>query len=170
MMTATSQKTTAPASDFKAIETLLYDEADCLDRADLKAWLTHYTEDGIYWMPQSPEQDDPTTQISLFYDDRLLMEIRQLNFASPLAASMAYDVRASHIIGNIRVREWNAKDGSCQVTSNFHAALLFRAEQTIYAGRYTHDLKLTDDGWKIRRKRVDLINCDCPLKSLVIYL
>ncbi|NNM01898.1 MAG: aromatic-ring-hydroxylating dioxygenase subunit beta, partial [Gammaproteobacteria bacterium] len=59
-----------------AIEQLLYDEADCLDRADLDAWFNMYTDDGTYWMPVEPDQADPLSHISLFYDDRLMMEIR----------------------------------------------------------------------------------------------
>jgi 3-phenylpropionate/cinnamic acid dioxygenase small subunit len=170
-MMAKSPKTiVSETPDLPEIENFLYDEADCLDRADLEAWTGLYTEDGVYWMPQSPEQTDPETQISLFHDNRLLMEIRRLNFASPLAASMAYPVRASHIIGNIRIKNWDPKTAACRTTANFHAALLFRNEQTFYAGRYTHELRRLEGAWKIRHKRVDLINCDTPLKSLVIYL
>ena len=40
----------------KEIESLLYREADCLDRADLTAWMALYTEDGTYWMPAAPDQ------------------------------------------------------------------------------------------------------------------
>lgn len=167
MMTATSEKT---APTLQAVERLLYDEADFLDRADLEGWMGLYTEDGAYWMPQSPEQTDPATQISLFYDDRLLMNIRRLNFGSDLAASMAYPVRASHLIGNICIRDWDAAAGICKVTANFHAAVLLRSEQTLYAGRYTYDLLAAGADLKIRHKRVDLMNCDTPLKSLVIYL
>jgi benzoate/toluate 1,2-dioxygenase beta subunit len=154
--------------DIRDIETFLYDEADCLDRADLEAWMTLYTEDGTYWMPSHPNQSDPTTEISIIYDDRLLMEIRRLNYGHELAASMAYEVRSSHIIGNVRLRAWDGESG--QVTSNFQATLLYRGDQTLYAGRYSHSLVKSGDGFKIRYKKVDLLNCDQPLKSLVIYL
>ncbi|MDA5193499.1 aromatic-ring-hydroxylating dioxygenase subunit beta [Govanella unica] len=154
--------------DIREIETFLYDEADCLDRADLEAWMALYTEDGTYWMPASPNQTSPTTEISIIYDDRLLMEIRRLNYGHELAASMAYAVRSSHLIGNVRITTSNAD--SCEVSSNFQVALFYRGEQTLYAGRYNHALIKTGDGWKIRHKRVDLLTCDQPLKSLVIYL
>lgn len=160
--------TTLTRPDIREIEEFLYREADCLDRADLDGWLALYTEDASYWMPASPDQPDPLTHISLFYDDRLLMEIRRLNFGQELAASMAYAVRGSHLIGNVRIV---AADGEgCRVTSNFQAVLLYREEQTLYAGRYTHDLVRVGDSWKIRHKRVDLLTCDVPMKSLVIYL
>lgn len=170
MMTKTPMTTVSESPVISEIEAFLYDEADCLDRADLDSWINLYTEDGVYWMPQNPAQTDPATEISLFHDSRLLMEIRRLNFGSALAPSMAYPVRASHIIGNVRVREWDDEAGTCKVTSNFQAILLFRNEQTLYAGRYTHELRHLEGEWKIAHKRVDLINCDMPLKSLVIYL
>ena len=39
-----------------------------------------------------------------------------------------------------------------------------------YAGRYTHQLQVEPDGYRIRQKRVELINCDASHKSLLIYL
>ncbi len=152
----------------EAVEQLLYDEADCLDRADLDAWLELYTDDASYWMPVDPAQTDPRRHISLFYDSRLLMEIRRNNFGHPFAASMEYPVRCSHIIGNIRIKE-QADPQSCTVTSNFQAVVYYKT-QTVYAGRYTHELVAADDRWRIRHKRVDLINCDAEHGNLVIYL
>jgi len=64
----------------REIEALLYEEASYLDRPDLDSWLDMYTEDGTYWMPAIPDQEDPHTHISLFYDDRVLMEVRRRNF------------------------------------------------------------------------------------------
>jgi hypothetical protein len=59
---------------------------------------------------------------------------------------------------------------SFRVGSNFQACIYYRGEQTLYAGRYTHDLVRTDDGLRIQHKRVDLINCDAALRSIIIYL
>lgn len=163
-------RTAAATCDLREIEDFLYREADCLDRADLDAWIELYTGDASYWMPSSPDQTDPHTHISLFYDDRLLMEIRRINFGHEYAASMAHAVRASHIIGNVRIIDWNPEQGLARITSNFHAALYYRGEQTLYAGRYLHELTGVPGNWKIRHKRVDLLTCDAPMKSIVIYL
>ncbi len=153
--------------DIRDIEAFLYREADCLDRTDLDAWIELYAEDGSYWMPVTPDQPDPFTHISLFYDDRLLMEIRRINFTQD-ASSLIYAVRSSHIIGNVRIKSWDGE--IAEVTSNFHAAFFYRGEQTLYAGRYTHTLRKNGDSWLIQRKRVDILNADQPLKSLVLYL
>jgi benzoate/toluate 1,2-dioxygenase beta subunit len=154
----------------REIEQLLYQEAACLDRPNLDAWINLYTEDGTYWMPAIPDQEDPHTHISLFYDDRVLMEVRRRNFVHPAAASKDYDVRASHIISNIQVQKLDEKSGDCTVTSNFHCFLYYRDKQTPYAGTYTHELVRDGDSYKIRSKRVDIINCDATLNTIIIYI
>ncbi len=159
------------APDLATIEEFLCREADYLDAADLDSWFELYTEDGTYWMPVSPDQTNPETEISIFYDDRLLMEIRRRNFGDPLAASMEYPVRCSHLIGNIRYAPDGGPADGWRVLSNFQAAIHYRGKTTFYAGKYSHDLVQTGGGLKIRHKRVDLINCDSfELGSIMIYL
>ena len=158
------------AKQLQRIEEFLYLEASYLDDPDLEMWLNLYTEDGTYWMPAIPGQEDPLNHVSLFYDDRVLMEIRKRNFVHPRAASKDYVVRCSHIIGNVTIENYDKKIRDCVVTSNFHCAMFYRDEQTLYAGRYRHQLVKTDEGYRIRQKRVDLINCDAPLGSIIIYI
>ena len=146
----------------------LYKEADLLDHADLNAWFELYTEDATYWMPVTPDQTDALSHISLFYDNRLMMEIRRRNFGHELAASMEYPVRCSHIIGNVRIAE--ETDTALSVMSNFQAVVYYKSEQTLFAGRYTHELQKGDGDFKIKHKRVDLINADAEHGNLIIYL
>jgi benzoate/toluate 1,2-dioxygenase beta subunit len=154
----------------REVEALLYDEADCLDRADLVAWMALWTEDGVYWMPATPGQPDALNHISHFYDDRVMMEIRRRNFVHPRAPSKDHPVRSSHLIGNIRVLTNDASAGRCTVRSNFHALMYYREEQRMFGGTCTHELQRTEAGLRIRHKRVDLINCDASHKSMIIYL
>lgn len=154
----------------REIEQLLYQEASYLDRPDLDSWCDLYTEDGTYWMPAIEDQEDPLNHISLFYDDRVMMEVRRRNFRHPRAASKDYTVRASHIISNVQVTAMNADDGSCTVTSNFHCFMYYLEKQVPYAGTYTHELVRDEDCFKIRHKRVDLINCDAVLNTIIIYI
>ena len=154
----------------REIEQLLYKEASYLDRPDLDSWCDLYTDDGTYWMPTIEDQPDPHNHISLFYDDRVLMEVRRRNFNHPRAASKEYTVRASHLISNIQVTELDEVSGDCTVTSNFHCFLYYRDKQTPYAGKYTHELVRDGDSYKIKHKRVDLINCDAALNTIIIYI
>jgi 3-phenylpropionate/cinnamic acid dioxygenase small subunit len=151
------------------IEQFLYDEADLLDRPELDRWITLYTEDGSYWMPSIEDQADHLNHVSLFYDDRVMMEVRRRNFVHPRAASKDHKVRCSHMIGNVRLQGSNER-GDLVVTSNFQALVYYRNEQRHFGGRYEHQLVPAGDSYLIRRKKVMLINCDAPQKSLTIYL
>lgn len=170
MSSADNHYRTGDCQVMREIEDLLYQEAAHLDRPDLDAWIDLYTEDGTYWMPAIEDQEDPLNHISLFYDDRVMMEIRRRNFVHPRAASKDYAVRASHIIANIRITAVDEKTGDCSVSSNFHCVMYYRDKQTMFAGRYQHELVKTADGYRIRHKRVDLINCDGVHGSIIIYL
>ena len=150
------------------IEELLYAEASFLDQADLDGWIDLYTDDGTYWMPVIPNQEDPINHISLFYDDRVMMEIRRRNLRHPRAPSKAYAIRCSHIISNIRIIEQS--DLKTVVASNFHCLIYYNEKQTTYGGTYQHEIVKADEGFKIRHKRVDLINCDAALNTIIIYI
>jgi len=154
----------------REIEQLLYQEASFLDKPDLDSWIELYTKDGTYWLPATEDQESPDFELSHIYDDHVMMEIRRRNFVHPRAASKDYKIRCSHIISNIQVTELDADSGNCTVTSNFHALVNYMGEQRMYGGTYTHQLNKDNDRYKIRHKRVDLINCEEPQKSMVIYL
>lgn len=154
----------------RGIEQFLYQEASFLDRPDLDSWVDLYTADGTYWMPAIPDQEDPENHISLFYDDRVLMEVRRRNFVHPAAASKDYAVRASHIISNVQVTDLEKETGNCTVTSNFQCFLYYRDRQTPYAGTYTHELVRAGESYKIKSKRVDIINCDAALNTIIVYI
>lgn len=155
--------------ELKNIERFLYDEASLLDNPDLDRWIELYSEDGTYWMPVKQDQEDPINHVSIFYDDRVMMEVRRRNFVHPRAASKDHSVRCSHIIGNIR-QQGKTDQGDHIVTSNFQALVFYRNEQRVYGGTYEHHLIPAGDSYKIRHKKVTLINCEAPQKSLTIYL
>ena len=148
---------------------LLYKEADLLDSSNLDEWIKLYADDGTYWMPVIPEQEDPFNHISLFYDDRTIMEIRRRNLKHPRAASKDLPIRSSHIIGNIRI-DGSQDEDKMTVRSNFHCVVYSNNKQVLYAGGYQHDLIRVDNQWRIHHKRVDLINCDANLGAILIYL
>ena len=155
--------------ELRRIEQFLYDEAGLLDNPDLDRWIELYTEDGTYWMPVVENQADPLNHVSIFYDDRVMMEVRRRNFVHPRAASKDHKVRSSHIIGNVRIQGNNDR-GDLVVTSNFQALVFYRNEQRAFGGRYEHHLVPDGEGYRIRHKKVSLINCEAPQKSLIIYL
>jgi len=160
----------------EVIEDFLYYEASLLDVPDLDTWMNLFTEDGYYWMPAAEAQRDPINHISHVYDDRVMMEIRRRNFVHPRAASKEFNIRCSHLIGNIRVMPaepdagTEIPTGAVRVTSNQHVVVWYRDEQRIYAYRGEHVLVAVEDSFNIMSKQVMLINPDAAQRSLTIYL
>lgn len=155
--------------DLRSVENFLYQEADYLDSGDLRAWLDLYTENATYWMPVTRDQQDPLGEISILYENRTLMQIRCLNFNHRLAPSFETPVRTSHLIGNVRLLD-DESMADFTVRSNFHVLMFFQGEKELFAGTATHHLLVGDNNFYIRHKRVDLIDCDAPHKSMPIYL
>ena len=155
--------------DLRSVENFLYQEADYLDSGDLKAWLDLYTENATYWMPVTRDQQDPLGEISILYENQTLMQIRCLNFNHRLAPSFETPVRTSHLIGNVRLLDEESM-ADFTVRSNFHVLMFFQGEKELFAGTATHHLLVGDNKFYIRHKRVDLIDCDAPHKSMPIYL
>jgi len=152
----------------EAIRAFLEEEADRLDSGDLAGWLELCTEGSSYWMPVSSEQTDPHHEISLLYENRTLMELRVRNFGHRLAPSFETPVRCSHLIGRIRIRDDTPPE--LEVTARFHCVMWYRNEQRIFAGDSRYDLLEKGGSFRIRRKRVDLLNADASHKSIPIYL
>jgi benzoate/toluate 1,2-dioxygenase beta subunit len=103
-----------PADAYHRIAQFLYREARLLDERRYADWQALWTADGMYWMPRAPGQQSPYDHISLFWEDRMLRDVRIRRLEHPRQL----------------------------------------------AGRYTHKLAAEGEGWRIRMKRVDLVNCD----------
>jgi benzoate/toluate 1,2-dioxygenase beta subunit len=163
-------KESYPEPDIRDIERTLYREASLLDKADIEGWLEMYTDDATYWMPVLEDQEDPLNHISLFYDDRVMMEIRVLNYTHPNATSKEHKFRSSHLVGNVVIEDHEPVKGVVKVSSNFQVMIYYREEKRMYAGTYQHELQQVEDGIKIRHKRVNLIDCDGVHKTFTMYL
>ncbi len=161
---------TLSVDEYAAITEFLYREAMCLDDARLEDWMGLYSDEGVYWMPAHPDQICPDTEISVLYENKLLMDIRRRNFGHALAPSMEYPVRGSRILGNTHLVGNQPENSAVRVSSSFHAQLYYREEITHFAGKYTHDLVRDGESFKIAQKRVDLINADGIQRNLLIYI
>ncbi|WP_165776897.1 aromatic-ring-hydroxylating dioxygenase subunit beta [Paremcibacter congregatus] len=155
--------------DVSELTSFLYHEADLLDQTNLREWIDLYSEEGTYWMPVTVDQADPLNHISIFYDDKAMMKIRMHNLGHARAPSKENPVRSSHIIGNVRLVDFDKKTGNCVVKSNFQA-VVYQTSQTLFAGSCTHDLVWAGDKYLIRQKRVDLINCDASHSTIINYI
>ena len=59
-----------------AAEALLHREARLLDEGRLEDWLELFVPECLYWMPMTPGGGDPTSEVTLAFDDRRRLEDR----------------------------------------------------------------------------------------------
>lgn len=170
MNTVTSAGARYSLPDIRELEQFLFYEARLLDEQRWQEWSDLFVENGEYWVPATPGQEDPVNYVSLMYETDLLRAVRVKRFKHPNAFSLKPMPRSSHIISNVMLDEFDENSGESTVTSRFIMLHYRREEQDIFGGACTHRLKMEKQGFKIISKRVDLVNCDAPLGNILVYL
>jgi 3-phenylpropionate/cinnamic acid dioxygenase small subunit len=148
-------------------EAFLYREALLLDEGAYDAWLELFTPDTTFWMPawrnESEQTSDPDSELSLiYYHGRSNLEDRVQRIRSGMSIASKVRLRVVHTITNVMVTA--QAPGSASISSCFIVNLVdVRAGRThAFFGRYEHELVHTDDGWKIARKVIRLLNDVVP--------
>lgn len=160
---------TLSAEALRGVEQFLYREARLLDERRFAEWLALWTEDGRYWVPRFHDQANPFEQISLFWEDKMLREVRVRRVENARNWSQQPLTRSTHLVGNITIEGLDAA-GHLIVRSTLQLTE-WRIEQRQLAGAVFHKLAATDDGgWKIVLKRVNLVNCDDVFANLEVFI
>jgi len=163
-----SRATMTPEAN-RGVEQFLFREAQCLDDRQFEDWLALWDGDGRYWVPRFHRQANPFEQVSLFWEDKMLREVRVRRVSNPRNWSQQPPTRSSHLVGNITIQGLDAA-GRLIVRSSLHYTE-WRGDQRQLAGTVHHKLMATDDGgWRIYLKRVDLVNCDSVFANLEVFI
>lgn len=160
----------ASKPEIQLVEQFVYHEARLIDEQRWDEWNALFTEEGEYWVPASPDQEDAKNHVSLIYETELLRAVRIKRYRHPNAFSLKPAPRSSHLVNNVMLDEYDDSNGVCVVKSRFIMLQYRREEQDVFGGSYTHHLKWDGRDFKIKKKRVDLINCDAPLGNILLYL
>jgi 3-phenylpropionate/cinnamic acid dioxygenase small subunit len=157
--------------DFAQREALIdfvYREARLLDEKNFDAWLDLFAEDGLYWIPLVPNQQDGLNHVSLMYEDRLLLKLRIERLKEPRAFSQQPESRCQHVLQRPEVE---AADGDgYRLRTPFFYAEARGEEQLVFTGVVRHHLVGENGAWRIREKRIDLLNCDAALPSVQLFM
>jgi benzoate/toluate 1,2-dioxygenase subunit beta len=158
----------------------IYEEAELLDSMKLEAWLDIFDETAIYWLPIDSTKTSPVDTLNLIYDDRLRLVDRVSRLRSGHAFSEVPESRTSHMIANLRLLE------ETEFAASVHSEGLVEEEIAV-AGRGTVArlrlgtcrlfhlrtawvLRPDGDSFKIRMKRIDLLDAQEPLPLLTFLL
>src|SRR5438046_2387243 len=60
----------------REIEQLLYRQSELLDQKLWQDYIDLFTDDGVYWMPVTPDQTEWEGSPSIFAEDKYMMEVR----------------------------------------------------------------------------------------------
>ncbi|HZJ67119.1 MAG TPA: aromatic-ring-hydroxylating dioxygenase subunit beta [Kofleriaceae bacterium] len=150
-----------PATDvLREIEQFLYRQSELLDGRLWQDYIDLFTDDGVYWMPVTPEQTEWEGSPSIFAEDKHMMEVRMGRVTHPTAWSQAPMWATSHVIGNVVIEA--EAPGEWQVRSRFHMMELRRDTVRHFGGTYRHTLVRHAGQLKIKLQRVDMFNAQAP--------
>jgi 3-phenylpropionate/cinnamic acid dioxygenase small subunit len=150
------------ADTLRAVEQFLYRQAEILDGKRWSEFIDLFDNNGVYWMPASPEQTTGEGVPSIFHEDRNLMTVRMKRVTHPHAWSQAPAWGTSHLVSNVAIEKEDPRTGEVVVRSRFHMMEFRRDESRHFAGSYLHHLKRTRDGYRIKLQRVDMVNGEGP--------
>jgi len=153
--------------DKDSVERFLYREARLMDAHAYDDWLSLWDEDATYWVPCNADDIDPTQNVSVIYDRRgqLRGRIQRLKETSWLREQAP---RLKRLVSNIEIE--SANDGEVSVHSAFILAELHHHNQIVWAGSTTHKLIPNGDSFKIKSKKVLLLNNNEPLPNLLFLI
>lgn len=157
--------------DSRAVERFLYHEARLMDAHRLDEWLALWDDDATYWVPCNDDDGDPARTVSVIYDRRGQLRNRIQRIKETLWLKEQAP-RLRRIVGNVEVQSAgdSADAAELVVESNFILAELHRHRQTLWAGNTIHKLIPGGDGFRIRYKKVVLLNNDEPLPNLLFLI
>jgi benzoate/toluate 1,2-dioxygenase subunit beta len=150
-----------------AVESFLYREARLMDAHQYDEWLALWHDDATYWVPCNADDIDPSQNVSIIYDRRgqLRSRIQRLKETSWLREQAP---RLKRLVSNIEIE--SETDSELVVNSSFIIAELHHHNQYLWAGSTTHKLVANGDGFKIKYKKVVLLNNNEPLPNLLFLI
>jgi 3-phenylpropionate/cinnamic acid dioxygenase small subunit len=142
----------------RSVEAFLIHEARLLDAGAMQDWLNLYDDDAVYWVPASPGQTDPLNHVSIMYEDKPVLAMRVERLSHPRAYAVDPAPRATHLVSNVTAAQ--SDDGLVDAEAAFMMTESRAGGTKVFSGRYTYRLAPSGDGFRIKSKRVDLMDCD----------
>ena len=144
-------------------------EAALLDAGHFDDWLALFAEDGHYWVPLlGAAQADPFSHNSLAYEDRLLLQLRVERLKNPRAHSQHPASHSQHVLQPSRIEHQGGDE--VRLRTPFLYVEARGEDQVLLSGTARHHLVRTPGGWRIREKRIDLLNAARALPAIQLFI
>ena len=142
----------------------LWAEADMLDRRAYDDWLNIWTDDGLYIVPIERGAEDYADVLNYAYDDAKMRDMRVRRLKSSFSMSA---LTASSTVRTVsRFVVLGQTDDEIQLRAAQHLADYRRDNLRMLAADLDVTLRQTDEGIKIARKVVTLVNCEDALNGI----
>ncbi|MGH8011001.1 MAG: aromatic-ring-hydroxylating dioxygenase subunit beta, partial [Candidatus Binataceae bacterium] len=151
------------SADRIAVERFLFHEARLMDEHRYDEWLALWDSDATYWLPCNADDIDPTRNVSIIYDRRNQLRSRIQRLKETLWLKEQAP-RLKRLVSNIEIGD---DDDELNVSANFILAELHRRQQFLWAGTSIYKLLPHQDSFKIKYKKVILLNNNEPLPNLL---
>jgi len=161
--------TSAEASERELVDFVVR-EARLLDDKRYADWLDLWTDDGIYWVPLTPEQTEGVHHNSHLYEDKLLRELRVERLKSPRAYSQQPPSRALHLLQTPTLESSDAPAQHFVLRTPFHYSEAQGDEIQTFVGTAFHHIVREGSALRLRLKRVDLLNGDAALPAVQLFI
>ncbi|HVW31179.1 MAG TPA: aromatic-ring-hydroxylating dioxygenase subunit beta [Acidimicrobiia bacterium] len=170
-MTAAAPYPAVDADLLRSVEQFLFLEARLADEGDYDGWEALWTDDGVYWVPANGDDIDPTTQMSILFDNRsrIALRVRQLNHERRLSQRPRSQLR--RLLANVEVLDPGETPGG-EVTAGANFVVYESRDRgiRIWAGRTEYRLRPGDGTWRMAGKKVMLVDNDRPLPTLAFLI
>jgi len=143
-------------------------EARLLDEQRWDDWLALFADDSRYWVPlDGAAQAEGAPHNALADEDRLLLSLRIERLKNPRAHSQHPASRSQHVLqaSTLTLDE----PDRCELRTPFLYVEARGERQLVLAGTALHRLVNAGGAWRIRLKRVDLLDAGAPLPAIQLF-
>lgn len=145
-------------------------EARLLDEARYDEWNALFTDDGLYWVPLTPDQPEGSQHTSHLYEDKLLRDLRIQRLKSPRAYSQQPPSRCHHLLQTPTVEVCDPVTNRFALRCQFHYTEAQNDEVNQFVGTCWHHLCVHDGHLRLSLKRVNLLNSDAALPAVQLFI
>ncbi|HYT38103.1 MAG TPA: aromatic-ring-hydroxylating dioxygenase subunit beta [Acidimicrobiia bacterium] len=155
----------------RSVEQFLFLEARLADEGDYDGWEALWTDDGVYWIPANGDDIDPSTQMSILFDNRSRISLRVRQLKSDKRHAQNPRSRLRRLLANVELLDAGAgDDGDVVVGANFLIHESRDRGTTLWGGRTEYRLRRVDGAWRMARKKVMLVDNDRALPTLAFLV
>ena len=148
----------------------VYFENRLLDERRFDEWYDLFAEDGLYWVPAHPDQQDHETEPSIALESKLLLKLRIERLRHARAHSLSPPVRSLRVVQKPYIVDSDEHAGLHTVSCNILYLETQGPDQVMLGAEIAYRLRDTDDQRQIVQKRVQLLNADIALPAIQLFI